>query len=137
MLLSLPPWRSIILVRQGGSWNDTKNNARIPAVQHRLTAGLGLAKAGGAPVFFTRSELPLIVAVLFVQQSFGMCMWDDTYAIPDHGKQLLKTSHHEVIWTYLRPGSSATTFVRRLAAKEFTLPKEVPDGTFTKPEWMH
>jgi hypothetical protein len=63
-------------------------------------------------------------------------MWDDVYVIPDHAKQVIQTSHHDVLHVEFRDNARIDSFVAAMAAQEFLLPGEVPDETFKTPHWM-
>jgi hypothetical protein len=76
------------------------------------------------------------VAVMFAAMLAGWCVDDDLYLIPGHGRQFLQVSHHEVVHAQFRDEARLLEFVAYMDGKDYALPTEVPDETFTRPSWM-
>jgi hypothetical protein len=131
----MKPWQTIVLFRQGGSWLGQPETA-IDRLRLAWLKPLALPQSAVSAVEFDLSEIDDAVSLFTIQQLFGMCAWDDTYAIPDHGEQMLHTSHHEVVEIEFRDGRIAKSFVKQMKREEFELPSEVPDETFKIPDWM-
>jgi len=74
--------------------------------------------------------------VLFVYLTFGWCVDDDLFFIPDHGRQLLQTDHHDVIHVQCTSGERVQRLVHHMAEAGYELPREPPDWTFKRPAWM-
>ena len=59
--------------------------------------GVGVPDGATGAVRFDRDKEDALIAVLFAYLAFGWCVDDDLFFIPDHGRQLLQTDHHDVI----------------------------------------
>jgi hypothetical protein len=77
-----------------------------------------------------------VLAVLFVYLALGGCVVDDLFFIPDHGRQLIQTDHHQVIHAECASAERAEQLVRHMAEEGYDLPTKPPDGTFRRPTWM-
>ena len=66
---------------------------------------------------------------------FGWSVPDDLFVVPDHGRQLLQTDHHDVVHVDFAEEGMVEPFVRH-TAEEYPLPTEPPDWTFKRPDWM-
>ena len=56
--------------------------------------------------------------------------------MPDHGRYLLQTDHHNVIHAIFRHEEDVNRWVAEMERRGFALPGEVPDPTFKQPKWM-
>jgi hypothetical protein len=97
---------------------------------------LGIPDSGRYALQFNKNETEQAISVFTYQQMFGMCVWDDTYAIPDHANQLVHTSHHDVIRVEFRSRDDTAPFIENMKKNNFDLPNDVPDSTFKIPHWM-
>jgi hypothetical protein len=66
-------------------------------VRDVLLRGAGIPGGWVGAVRFDRGEEDALVAVLYASLAFGWCVDDDLFFIPEHGRQLLQTDHHDVI----------------------------------------
>jgi hypothetical protein len=77
-----------------------------------------------------------LVAVLYAYLAFGWCEDDDVFFIPEHGQQLLKTDHHDVIHVECASEARILNLVAHMAEAGYELPCEPPDWTFKRPAWL-
>ncbi|RJQ39980.1 MAG: hypothetical protein C4550_04185 [Nitrospiraceae bacterium] len=108
----------------------------IDQVTAEWFAPLRLPDSGTFALRFSRSEINRAISLFTYQQMLGMCVWDDTYAIPDHAQQLIQTSHHDVIRVWFREKNDTRNFVQKMKKEAFDLPTHIPDKTFKIPTWM-
>jgi hypothetical protein len=138
LLDGLEPWTTCYVWFRGGRWPDLANpldsDAEVRAVTFR---GARIRSRFEGAIQFDRSERDRILAVLFVQLTFGWHSWDDLFVIPDHGRMMLMTDHHGVVHANFASRSLVRPFVKHMAAGGFALPTEVPDWTFgPRRRWM-
>ena len=138
ILDSLDPWQYLILCKQGATgWYEVgESTGVIEDVHDQILVSTGVPRDFQGAIRFEPSEKPLILTLLFNQLLFGWCVWDDVYVIPDHARQIVKTSHHDVVHVDFNDPSRIAAFAKRMSEEKFELPQEVPDGTFKIPHWM-
>jgi hypothetical protein len=85
---------------------------------------------------YSRSEQFAVSAVMFAYLAFGWCSDDDLFFIPDHGRQVIQTDHHDVIHVECADEGRVLEFVSHLESAGYLLPVEPPDATFLWPRWM-
>ena len=61
---------------------------------------------------------------------------DDLFFIPDHGRQLLQTDHHDVIHVRCADEARVLELVKHMEQEGYALPTEPPDATFIWQAWM-
>jgi hypothetical protein len=83
-----------------------------------------------------RDEQAAAVAVLFVYLAFGGDSLDDLFFVPDHARQVVQSSHHDVVHVACRDEARVRELVRHMEAAGYPLPTEPPDATFKWPAWM-
>jgi hypothetical protein len=98
--------------------------------------GARIPDAWAGAVQFDRDDEDALLAVLFAYLAFGWCVDDDLFFIPDHGRQLLQTDHHDVIHVECGSEERVQTLVGHMAKAGYELPSEPPDWTFKRPNWM-
>ncbi len=137
ILSALDAWESVYVWKQMGGWFTSIKGERLnDDVQAVIYQGIGITENNADILRFARNELTELVTLTFNQLVFGWHVGDDLYIIPDHGRQMIKTSHHDVVHVYVRDQSTMERFINTMAAKGFELPEDIPDGTFKRPDWM-
>lgn len=137
ILEALDKWERIFVWRHLGSWVQTIKGERITEdIQAVIYRGVGISEDNVDVLEFTIRELPELVTLVFNQLIFGWNVGDDLYIIPNHGKQIIKTDHHDVVHVSFRDKAGMDEYIKRLAEKGFKLPDELPDETFKRPDWM-
>jgi hypothetical protein len=97
---------------------------------------LGLPQSGTFALEFMAKDRAKAMSLFTIQQMFGVCVWDDAYAVPDHGRVFFGTSHHDVVYGYCRLARAKTELIRVLRAEGFSLPVAPPDASLRVPDWM-
>jgi hypothetical protein len=105
-------------------------------VELHILQGLGLPLGTADVVIFDRVDLPTLIILLFSTTVFGWSVEEDVYVVPDHGRHVLQTDHHEVIHVSFRDAGEIGHWVSQMAQQGFDLPEDVPDATFKRPSWM-
>lgn len=138
LLSSMDAWDHLIICKKGatGWYSSDETTGIIDAVHDQIIASTGIPKDFVGATHATHDDLSIILTLLFDQLLFGWCQWDDVYVIPDHAKQIIMTSHHDVVHVGFCDPARVESFVAALAAGGFLLPDEPPDETFKTPEWM-
>jgi hypothetical protein len=132
-------WQTCAAWRHLGSWPDVPRvDARRvnDVVECRILEGLGLPLGTADVVMFDRQDLPALVALLFTTTVFGWSVGEDTYIVPDHGRHIVQTDHHEVIHVTFKDPGEIEHWVSTMAGRGFDLPEDIPDSTFKRPSWM-
>lgn len=78
----------------------------------------------------------MLIAVLYAFLIFGWYTADDLHFVPNHGRQLLQTDHHNVIHVVCESEKRVQQLVAHMNAAGYELPRELPDETFKRPTWM-
>ena len=132
-------WQTCYVWRHLGSWPDPSSvdASRVnDVIECRILQGLGLPLGTADVVMFDRRDLPALIALLFSTTVFGWSVGEDTYVVPDHGRHILQTDHHEVIHVSFQDAGEVERWVSTMAQRGFDLPEDVPDPTFKRPSWM-
>lgn len=130
-------WKSCYVWRHMGSWPGSANPLRInDNVELQILSGLGLPLGTADIVEFTRNEIPQLVTLLFSTTVFGWSVGEDLYLVPDHGRFIVKTDHHNVIHVSFRNIADRQVFVEEMRRRKFPLPEDLPDETFKQPDWL-
>jgi hypothetical protein len=130
-------WQSCRVWRHLGSWPDKTSPDRISDdVEVCILDALGLPLGTANIVEFSRSEQDKLLTLLFTTTIFGWSVYEDLYVVPDHGRYLLQTDHHNVIHVIFRSEADVNRWVEEMERRGFALPDEVPDPTFKQPKWM-
>ena len=136
LLEGLDPWEHCYLwPRRGWAYAGTRERPK------EQMYGIILDSAGIRPDFdgavrYPKSEMEKLTAAAFASLVFGWTVADDLFVIPDHARQIVQTSHHEVVHVTFAEEQRVATYVEHMAAEEYVLPSELPDATFKRPDWM-
>jgi len=137
ILSALDSWKSMYVWRHMGSWFTSIKGERLnDHIQAVIYQGIGITENNADILKFTRNELAELVTLTFNQLVFGWHVGDDLYMIPDHGRQMIKNDHHDVVHVSFRDQSTMENFINSMAVKGFELPEDIPDETFKRPDWM-
>lgn len=138
LLDGLDEWDSGFLwPRSDGRWPDpAQSQSYNEGVRDVLLRGAGIPGGWGGAVRFGRDEEEALVAVLYAFLAFGWCVDDDLFFVPDHGRQLLHTDHHDVIHVECASEERVQRLVAHMVEAGYELPTELPDWTFKRPAWM-
>ena len=130
-------WNACYVWRHLGRWPESADPRRInDVVEWHILEGLGLPLATDDVLRFERAEAGKLVTLMFSTTVFGWTVADDLYIVPDHARYIVKTDHHNVVHVSFRTRDDLDEWVRQMETRGFTLPEEVPDGTFKRPPWM-
>jgi len=105
-------------------------------VRDVVLRGIGIPDGWRGGIRFQRDEESALLGLLFIYQAFGCCVADDLFLIPDHGRQLIQTDHHEVLHAKCACEERIQQLVHHMSEEGYELPLEPPDGTFKRPAWM-
>jgi hypothetical protein len=137
ILGALDPWESAYVWKHLGSWVSRVKGERLnDDLQAVIYRGVGIADDNADILEFKRNELHVLIALIFNQLVFGWHVEDDLYIIPNHGKQIIKTDHHDVVHVLFRDDSTMKQFIEEMSKNGFELPNDLPDETLKKPDWM-
>jgi len=137
MLELMGKWEQCFVWRHMGSWPSKPNSQRInDRVEYLILSGIGLPMGTADIVEFDRSETDRLVTLLFSTTVFGWSVGEDLYVVPNDAQFIMKTSHHDVAEIAFRTEQSMMRFVVGMKKEGFTLPDELPDATFKRPDWM-
>jgi hypothetical protein len=127
-------------VWRGGRWglSDAGPSPGPAAAAHdRLLQVLGIPAEHRGGVQLERREFPELLLLLISASAFGWTSVADLYVVPDTGRYVLHTDHHDVIWVRFAQADDVAPFVAAMEAAGYPLPTGVPDDTFKVPEWMN
>jgi len=130
-------WQECCAWRHLGSWPRFADASRInDVVELRILEGLGIPLGTADVLKFERSELDRLVTLMFATTIFGWSVAEDLFVVPDHARYVLQTDHHNVLHVTFRDPADVDRWISEMERREFTLPQDLPDSTFKKPEWM-
>jgi len=66
----------------------------------------------------------------------GVSVRDDLFILPDDGRCILQTDHHDVIHASYLDGADLNRLIEQMAGGGYSLPTELLDWTFKRPNWM-
>lgn len=133
----LEQWAAGYLWPRSGGWPDSRQSQTYnEGVRDVVLRGAGIPDGWAGAVRFQRVDQDALVAVLVAYLAFGWCMDDDLYFVPDHGRQLLQTDHHDVVHAECASEQRVLELVALMTAEGYDLPDEPPDWTFKLPAWM-
>jgi len=137
LLSGLDEWAAGLLWPCAGDWPDSRRSKSYnEGVRDVVLRGAGVPDEWRGAVRFERDEENVLLAVLFAYLAFGWGRDDDLFFVPDHGRQLLHTSHHDVIHAQCTSEERVQKLVGHMAKEGYELPTEPPDWTFKRPAWM-
>jgi len=130
-------WQWCYVWRHLGSWPQAADASRInDVVELRILKGLGLPMGTADVVEIPREESDKLVTLMFTTTVFGWSVGEDLYVVPNHGRYLLHTDHHDVVHVCFRDPEDLERCVKGMETRGFPLPENVPDSTFKQPPWM-
>jgi hypothetical protein len=137
ILEGLDWWDTGYLWPRSGKWpaavESCSHNERVRDV---MLLGSGVPDGWVGAMRFARGEESAVVAVLFAYLAFGWCSDEDLYFIPDHGRQVVQTDHHDVVHVECAEEARVLELVGHMEVAGYPLPSELPDETFRRPHWM-
>ena len=137
LLDGLDEWATAFLWPRSGSWPEYgKSQSKNEAVRDVVLRGLGVPSGFSGAMQFDRKEEDALITLLFVYLIFAWCVDDDLVLVPDHGRQLLQTDHHDVIHAECLSEVRIQQLIAHMASEGYDLPTELPDDTFRRPIWM-
>jgi hypothetical protein len=118
-------------------WVDDRDR---PGAKHQVYAAIqqsvGVPLGERCALQFPVGEMNRLVTLMFARLVFGWSVPDDLFVIPDHGRQIVQTDHHDVAHVWFLDASDVGTIVQHMAGRNYSLPDELPDATFKRPAWM-
>jgi hypothetical protein len=138
LLDGLDEWdNGFLWPRSDGRWPDpAQTGSYSEGVRDVLLRGADIPAGWVGAVRFGRDEEDALLAVLYAFVVFGWCVDDDLFFVPDHGRQLIHTDHHDVIHVECASEERIQRLVAHMAEAGYELPRELPDATFKRPAWM-
>ena len=97
---------------------------------------VGLPLGTADVVEISKDEWDTLVTLMFATTIFGWSVGEDLYVVPNHGRYLLRTDHHDVVHVCFRAPEDLEHYAKGMETKGFPLPDAVPDATFKQPPWM-
>lgn len=137
LLQLMGDWKSCFIWKPLGSWPKSVDPGRInDNIELHILKDLGLPLGTNYVIESAREEIHLLVTLVFSNTIFGWSCNDDIYIVPDHALYIMQTDHHGVIHASFRNPNDIIPFVQEMEQQGFSLPEDLPDETFKKPEWM-
>jgi hypothetical protein len=137
LLEGLDEWPTGFLWPRSGAWPSCgQSQSYNEGVREVVLRGAGIPDSWTGAIRFDRGEEDALIAVLFAYLAFGWCVDDDLFFVPEHGRQLLQTDHHDVIHVECASEERVQKLITHMAEAGYELPNELPDWTFALPAWM-
>lgn len=136
ILAGLDRWESGFLWPHAGRWPAAAFSPFDGTeVRDVILRGAGVPDGWAGAVRYTRGEQPAAAAAMIACLAFGLA-GDDLSFVPDHGRQVVRTDHHDVIHVECADEGRVAELVRYMDGEGYPLPEEPPDETFRRPHWM-
>jgi hypothetical protein len=133
----LDDWDTGYLWPRAGHWPTPAEGLGLnDAVRSVVLRGASIPFGSAAAVRLGQAAKGELIAVLYAYLAFGWCTDDDLFFVPDHGRQLLQTDHHDVVHVECRTEGRVLELVEYMSGAGYELPEELPDWTFKRPAWM-
>lgn len=137
LVARLDEWKSGYLWPRPGRWPAmTGNSSTDEGVRDVMLRGAGIPLGWAGAVRVASEQKYELVTVLYAFLAFGGCTDDDVFFVPDHGRQLLQTDHHDVVHLKCRTENRVLEVVAGMKEAGYELPTVPPDETFIRPSWM-
>jgi hypothetical protein len=137
LLEGLDEWAAGFLWPRSGNWSHSgQSQSHNKGMRGVVLRGAGAPDGWAGAVRFGHHEEDALLAVLFAYLAFGWRLDDDLFFVPDHGRQVLQTDHHDVIHAECATEERVQELVAHMAGEGYQLPTELPDPTFKHPAWM-
>jgi len=135
LLAGLEAWGTCVLWPTNSGWpslhDGFKANDRVYNTILRLARINGPCEGSAV---FSADERDILLAILVAHMSIKQG-FVDLFVVPDHGRQILHASHHDVVHVTCPNALSMNNFVQHMKAHHHELPEAPPDGTFKSVEW--
>lgn len=137
ILKGLDQWEVGYLRPRFGRWPRSADPLSAnDGIRDVVLRGAGVPDGWVGAVGYSRSERSAVLAVLFAYLAFGWHSDDDLFFVPDHGRQVVQTDHHDVIHAECETEERVRELVEHMTAAGYPPPTEPPDETFRWPHWM-
>jgi hypothetical protein len=103
-------------------------------VRDRMLLDAGVPEGHRGAIAFERGEWERVHQILSIEALFGGHY--NIQVLFDHGRQLIRTDHHEVIHVECHDARRMREVIQTMIAAGFDLPGYPPDWTFAWPDWM-
>ena len=130
------PWERLCIWPQHGNWREIDTSQILGRQMAVMRNNVGVPSGFKGGLIVDREELAIAETILFTCLSFGWRAYLDVYLIPDHGRHIIRTDHHEVVHVTFGEQQELDEFVERMAQAGFHLPKLLPDETFRPVDWI-
>lgn len=131
------PWRACYVWPRGGCWrNPHPPRSRIDEERALALYGGRIPDGFRGAVRYSTEQVQYLLNLIAARSRTACSVTDDLFVVPDHASQFLYVDHHDVIHVECVDSVRTERFIRHMAGGGYTLPEEVPDGTFKQPGWM-
>ena len=133
----LGEWQVCYAWRHMGGWPEKLDPDRInDCVEFHILRGLAMPCGTTDAIGFEREEVSELVTLMFSSLVFGWSVGEDLSIVPDHGRYIVQTDHHDVIHVIFRDEEECEPFAEEMESRGFAVPTEAPDATFKAASWM-
>ncbi|MDB5300217.1 MAG: hypothetical protein JWO87_1880 [Phycisphaerales bacterium] len=137
LLTGVGTWKECYLWRRGGCWpNVAPPRNRLEAARRMVAMGPAIPDGFAGAVKYTAEELSLMVGRVTAHVMSGLCVNDDLFLLPDDGRHIVHTDHHDVVHVSSLDTTAISRLIGHMAGGGYSLPAELLDWTFKRPSWM-
>jgi hypothetical protein len=116
ILDGIHPWSLCYLWPAGGIWSS------VPDVsgkmnESRMLQELGLSAGSDGAIVFSKEERQELVRAMSAILQSAWSQDDDIYLVPDHARQLMFWSHHDLVHVSFAEGSPVAAFEIHMASQ--------------------
>jgi len=87
-------------------------------------------------VEYSHQELEQLAGQIAMHVASGWCVIHDLFVLPDNGRSIIHTDHHDVVHIGSRDNEDMSRLTEHMATGGYALPTELLDWTFKRPGWM-
>ena len=95
-----------------------------------------LASSGSFAISVPPGEPDRLIEFFQFVSEFGWKVCHDLYVIPEDRAVVAYISHHAVFHVSAKQEATLERIIGEMEKNGFSLPKELPDATFKRPDWM-
>lgn len=121
----LGDWESCYVWRHMGSWPANDEIDQLDAsevVERSIYSGLGVPSGSANILQLARDDRAGLLTLMFCARQFGWSVGEDIHIVPDHARQFLMLSHHDVVHVHFRQSEDIAAWADHMVGRSLSQP---------------